>query len=566
MKLSPSWPMAATLLFALGFSVPAHPVPQAAVRPGNPSELNIIVATDPRQVAVSAALLLAGHAGATGPTTSALRERVLSALRGVSPDLRGRLETFVRTHRATDLGDEADAARYRALALLLTAPPSLSLGIEGTRVPADLAPIVGFAGLVGELYRSDAFRPALPALTAVFNDASTRVTAEARPVVGSTLDYLHTVPIRQIDIPAVRDAEGKILRPAVSRTRMLKIYPDPLLDPRTVVVRRDIVDADDTEGYHKAGDRVVVFAGGSVLGNEAAVRVALLRFVLDPIVERYIDAITEKRPEIDALLAASPKAKARYETARLALVEDSLVSAAGIRFRVRERSLGPNGAVVALAEARERGEVLAFHFYEQLQKIEDVGLDIAATFPQLIAGIDPKAESRRDTAIAAARAAAPAERAADRAADDTFAKQILQADELITRKQFASARPLLEGILESQPNNPRALFGLAQVLENTPEPTEEDPTASEEDRAGAQSERLERAVNLYRSAAQGASERERWIASWSHLYAGRILDFLGLREEAVAEYQAAIGVGEVPKGAYREAQQGLKTPYAPSGP
>ena len=70
-------------------------------------------------------------------------------------------------------------------------------------------------------------------------------------------------------------------------------------------------------------------------------------------------------------------------------------------------------------------------------------------------------------------------------------------------------------------------------------------------------------MNLYRKAALHSNSRELWLASWSHVYAGRILDFLELREDAVAEYQAAIKVGDVPEGAFREAQAGVAAPFVP---
>ena len=60
-----------------------------------------------------------------------------------------------------------------------------------------------------------------------------------------------------------------------------------------------------------------------------------------------------------------------------------------------------------------------------------------------------------------------------------------------------------------------------------------------------------------------ASPPEQWLASWSHVYAGRILDFLELRDEAVAEYQAAVKVGDVPQGAFKEAKVGVERPYEP---
>jgi tetratricopeptide (TPR) repeat protein len=147
--------------------------------------------------------------------------------------------------------------------------------------------------------------------------------------------------------------------------------------------------------------------------------------------------------------------------------------------------------------------------------------------------------------------------------NEAFATEIIEADKLVTQKRFAEAKPILEKILAQSAGNARALFGLAQVVEHIPDPTEVDEQASDEDRASAQMERLERAVNLYRRAALSASPREQWLASWSHVYAGRILDFLELRDEAVAEYQAAVKVGDVPQGAFKEAKVGVERPYEP---
>jgi hypothetical protein len=120
-------------------------------------------------------------------------------------------------------------------------------------------------------------------------------------------------------------------------------------------------------------------------------------------------------------------------------------------------------------------------------------------------------------------------------------------------------------MLQNDAGNARALFGLAQVNEHSPDPVERDPNSPDDERIGAQAERLETAVNLYRKAALNASPRELWLASWSHVYAGRILDFLDLRDEAVAEYQAAVKVGDVPQGAYKHAQAGLAAPRGPDG-
>jgi tetratricopeptide (TPR) repeat protein len=177
--------------------------------------------------------------------------------------------------------------------------------------------------------------------------------------------------------------------------------------------------------------------------------------------------------------------------------------------------------------------------------------------------VDPKNERARAQDVAAARAAVAALPKAGPSADELLAERIIKADELITAKKFVLARPILEEVLQSAPNNARALFGLAQAIENIPDTVETAADSSEEDRSAAQAERLERAVNMYQQAALNAGTRELWIASWSHVYAGRILDFLELRAEAIAEYDAAKKIGDVPGGGFTEASRGLAQPYTP---
>jgi hypothetical protein len=418
-----------------------------------------------------------------------------------------------------------DAVRYRALAVLLNPPPSFSLGVSGNRIPPDVRDVVNFGALAGELYRTKAFRTLLPKLTDAYAATNADLLKQAGPSVGEVVEYLHTIPITQIDVPAARAEDGKLLRPAMQRLRRLKIFGDPLLGGRAAVARGDLVDAGDTPDLQRPGDRYFLFAGDSMLTADEAVRVVALRYLLDPILEKYSGLLVEYEDALAGVAARSEAAKSRYGGSYMTLIADSLVSAADARLRVLAGRMTENGAVARLGDAHD--------------------------------------QRGRAEQIAAARTAAAAERKAA-PADDVVAQRILEADKLITAKRFPEARPLLEEVLKSSPNNARALFGLAQVVENSADP-DEAGAADDEALMAAQAERLERAVNLYRRAALNATSRELWIASWSHVYAGRILDFLDLRDDAVAEYNAALKVGDVPNGAYREATAGVKAPYAPPG-
>jgi len=140
--------------------------------------------------------------------------------------------------------------------------------------------------------------------------------------------------------------------------------------------------------------------------------------------------------------------------------------------------------------------------------------------------------------------------------------RILKSDDLIREKRFKEAQLILDEVLRVEPNNARALYGLAQVVTQTPSAAEQDPKADENDKIQKQHDRLEQAIKLYRKVIENASkDSERWLIQWSHVFLGRIYDFQEFREDAVAEYNKAIAFGELPNGAYKEALEGKQRPF-----
>ncbi|MBK6427620.1 MAG: hypothetical protein IPF82_15880 [Blastocatellia bacterium] len=525
----------------------------------------LVAVTDPRQVTISAALILAGYAGEPDdPAAVPLREEIRKGLATVDPDLKRRLSEFYTANRRPTLDEATDAIRYRSLGVLANMPPSFSIAVPQDRIPIDLRDILGFASLAGELYRTPAFRALLPRLIEISDLATRQAGSVVKPTVVAVLDYLRTQPIPVINVTALRNPEGKVTRPAMTRIRKLKVYIDPLLSSRRIAVRGDLIDAGDEPDHQLQGDRYAVFAGPAIAFEDTALRLGVLKFTLDPIVQRNREEIESNRAKIDEILADNPPAFERYARAPISLVSDSLVSAINARFLEKE-GRSRNAAVASVADAHMRGELLTMHFYSRLQRYEEVGLDIGVFFADLLRSLSPTAEIGREKEFIAARTAYEAERKVNAANATEFAGEILTADRLIKEKKFTDARPILERVLRTSANNARAIFGLAQIIENTPDPIERDAAASDDERIMAQEERLEAAVNLYRMAALHSNSRELWLASWSHVYAGRILDFLELREDAVAEYQAAVKVGDVPEGAFKEAQAGLTAPYVPPG-
>ena len=548
--------------FALLFSVHAF-AQSSTVKSDTPT---ISAQTDVRQAVFAAALILGGYsADDSNPEVAALRATILLHAADIEPRLRLRLTDFYRTHRRANMDETTDGLRYRALAVMVNDPPSFRFDIEDSRVPEDVRPLVGFEQLAAELYASPKFRKYVPELVAAYRRSTERISRLIAPTVNSLVTYFRTQPLDRLEVPAVRNAEGAVIRPPVTRLRRLKVFIDPVLGGGAVAVRGDLFDGGAERDYQRIGDRYAVFGGPEFAADESALRLAVIRFIVDPVVLAQREDAKQFRDQVESLVAGNDAAMQKYKDSPLLLVTDSLVSAANARYLVRSNRMSENGALAYLGDARARGEVLAIHFYERLKQFEQTGLDLATYFPDLVHTFSVDREATRDADVAAAHAALEREPKPATPAD-TFATDILLADKLISEKEFAEARPILERILKTSGDNARALFGLAQVIENSPDPIEKDAKSTDEDRINAQAERLESSVNLYRRAALAASAKELWLASWSHVYAGRILDFLELRDEALNEYAAAVKVGDVSQGAFKEAKAGLAAPYVPATP
>ncbi|MGH9915526.1 MAG: hypothetical protein ACRD63_09600, partial [Pyrinomonadaceae bacterium] len=85
--------------------------------------------------------------------------------------------------------------------------------------------------------------------------------------------------------------------------------------------------------------------------------------------------------------------------------------------------------------------------------------------------------------------------------------------------------------------------------------------------ARTQAERLNAALSNYRLAVQSTTaETDPALVSNAHEQMGRILAFLGRPEEAIKEYEMAIGLGNVAGGAYEKAIAGKKSLLQPAGP
>ena len=555
-----------------------------------PGDVNVRIEPDVRTFVVMAALNAAGFDNeAAGQSLSPARAELRKDLAKLDPQIREKLAAFYKSHRRVGVEEAADAARYAALSLLMTPPPAFSVYQTDDRpLPADLKAILAdvdektraplFLSLLREFYLKSGLRELIPKYTALGQAEAARYRRPVGETIYEVLDYFHTRPetvirMRPLVVSSASPDKSKLEKQTVfarNRTRQVFVVPDPLAAVGSSFVRGDILNQKEDILSRRIGDDYIVVVGPSKVANTEAVRSAMIRFVLDPMIERRLKNALEYKDGIVKLVAGAPAAAKEYGSSVYLVLRESLAQAAEVRMRRIQRPglYTEDEAVFDLAQAYLSGAVLSFHFYQSLLGYEKVGINIEDAYDQMVATIKFDREAGRVAEFepvvarvsAARRSASP--KTEPGPATRTIAGKILASDDLIRERRFADARVMLDDILTAEPNNARALYGMAQVLSQTPSPVEVDPNGEENDKIQAQHDRLERAIKHYRRAIQNASpETEIWLIQWSHVLLGRILDFQEFRPDAVAEYDAAIALGDVKNGAYKEALEGKQRPF-----
>jgi tetratricopeptide (TPR) repeat protein len=553
-----------------------------------PAEVNVRVEPDARTFVVMAALNMAGFDYETGGRPlSPARVELRKDLARLDPQVKEKLAAFYKAHRRQGLDESADAVRYEALSLMMTPPPAFTVYQSADRaIPEDLQPLLDFVPLVREFYVKSGIRELLPKYLSIGQTYAAGYRNPVGEVIYQVLDYFHTKPETVISmrplVVTTKESDTRKQRTEVfarNRSRQVFIIPDPLAALDTSIVRGDILNQKEDLLSRRVGDDYVVIVGPSRVAATDPIRQTMIRFVIDPLVERHLKTSLEYKDQILKLLGSAPSAPKQYAGSVYLVIRESLAQAANVRLR-RIHSIATRGnytedeAMFDLAQAYLRGAVLSFHFYQSLAGLEQVGINIEDFFDRMIANTNFEREAARPkefdaliTRVSATRSKSSktvdGEEEAAEAMMGAMAAKILTSDDLIRKKRFAEARSILDAVLSVEPNNARALYGMAQVVTQTPSAVELDPKGDENDKIQAQHDRLEQAIKLYRKAIDNASKNsERWLIQWSHVFLGRILDFQEFRADAIAEYEKAIAMGpDVPDGAYKEAVEGKQHPF-----
>src|SRR5215831_15626154 len=552
------------------------------------ADVNTDIGVDRRVIVTMAALNIAGYDYESGNRQlSALRWQIREDLKGADPGLVQRLRNYFQKHRK-GANDAAAVAPYLSLALSMTEPPAFTIDAPAERLPDDVREITEFALLLEEFYRTTGFSKLMPKYLAAYMNVAQNYGVPAGLALGTALTYLHTDPVlelpplyipRRTSGPATKTDDKK----SDKKDNDKKKAGGPALDVpnrvRQFVIIPDLLNATGAANLRVVGDVYYLLLGPTTEPNVEAMRRAFLTFVIDPLTEHQIKEVAAIRDQLKSLMESRGDRLDKEYAKRNAyfLITDSLVRAIDARMDAlglaARRKSSEDEALYDLSLGYDRGAVLVYNFYDQMKAYEAVGVDIRDYLAAMLGNIDFKRESKRldeyaqrlahgkqmreEAALASAIASAPPPTISN--ADEKLLARIVEADQMIKARKYDEAKTTLESALKDQPNNARALYGMADVT------SKKATTLEDADRV---EEALFAAVEYYRLAAKNASpETEKWLMQRSYVAAAKILDFIAesnpslaekLSTDAAAAYRLAIELGKVEGGAYEEAEQALK--------
>jgi hypothetical protein len=441
-------------------------------------------------------------------TMSPAREQLSAQLRAINGPAAVALRRFYQEHALGDSGETL--SRFVSYALVVGPAPKFEIAVRQEEIPPGALALEGFGEVLSSFYAEaeleGAWQKALPS----YEKAAATIAPPVSRLTQQTFGYLRDFPSNQVP-------------------RTFTIYVEPLIGGKT--------------NFHTIADRYAfVFDPNRELPEEE-IRHALLHFMLDPLAYRYLDTVDGYASLLD-FAARAPRLPVEFHADFPSFLTECLVLAVELRMQ----GLSPSDLEAQLASDDADGLVLVRPLVAQLMNFEKSKPAMSLYYPDLIRGIDLSAEWKRDAALRFApreyENPAPSTASSASAEDPDLAA----GEQQIAMSHANEAAAAFQRVLAREPNCARALYGLAiaSLLQSRPELAEQ--LFLQVIAAGA-------------SAAPGPAHPDAETLSWSHVYLGRLYDVAGNRDQAVAEYQAALAVKGAPDSARAAAQRGIEQSY-----
>jgi hypothetical protein len=424
--------------------------------------------------------------------------------------------------------------------LYLTPPPEIETAAELTEMPPDSTQVAGIVPLLKDFVAAVDLHGIWLAVHHIYDEEADRLHDPLSKMIVGTNLYLK--------LPA-STYEG----------RRFVVVIEPQLSPHAVNARI------------YGTDYVVVVspdAAGQIRMSD--VRHTYLHYVIEPLIYARTSAVDRMQPILKEVREAPMEY--RYRSDSVALTIECLIKAieartmdtgipvfkipAGVdrsdlpRYEHERQIYQQKVDTIRWAAVRHdmtQGFVLTQYFFEQLIQFEKDPASLRDTIGEMVYSMDPDQQVRRARQIefdkesdgevlgrSRPRKLTGLDLAESRLADGDVATASAMARQVLT---------VHSDTLESAAESARANFILARAAILTGHP--------------------DQAIDGFQKTL--ATTREPRLLAWSHIYLGRMLDLDCKREEAVAEYRAALAARDGQQDTRLAAERGVKAAYAVKG-
>lgn len=461
------------------------------------------------------ALLAAGfESNVSSDNWTAFRAQMRERLRQQQGPAVDAVRQFYRLHELRDPG--ATLSRYLWFGLVSGPAPAFQPILRRDELPPEVIALLGFSELLSSYYQEQKIGDLWRQVQPIYTREIQRLQEPLTQIVFTSTGYLR-----------------EILEPYGARK--FTIVVEPLVGRITNV--------------RNFGDRYALVLSGAEDFPQDVVRHAFLHFMLDPLPLMYPHVIAVKRPLYETA-AKAPRLGTDLKDDFPSYFAECMVRAVELRMK----RMSPGEREAALARNDADGYVLVRPLVTALASFEKSEPSMKRYFPDLVRGIDEKAEAKRLAAVqfAPAEAAQSDDAAAEAVArpkkvlpttvpnDAEVIAALTEGERQIAAKNSRAAEASFKKVLVKYPDQPRAWFGLGVVA------------YMDHDAA--------RAKEVFGRLTTGehAATADPRVLAWSHVYLARIYDYEGNSSVAKTEYESALAV----QGGAEEARQAAQKELA----
>ncbi len=463
---------------------------------------------DIRMFTVMTAINVAGYDDGVGARgDSQVRQAVRKHLEGFDAESRKLLENAYQELKQSD--SDANLSQWVSFALACEPPPTFALLAE---LPTDLPPEVrrlrGFSRILEQFYREADIESIWQQVQPAYEQEMLRYQEALAPMLFRTAGYLRLSA-------QSREYQG------------FKVWVDLMSAPGALNTR-----------LYGGEVQLVAHPNAEIPIDE--IQHAFLVHLLDRLSIRYREEVS--RIEVLSRFAMfAPALDEAYKSDFELLTTQCLAKAVHQQLRRAPEA----EKIEAVNQALREGYVLTPYFYAKLADFEKSGEDINRYYPELIRGVDLKREAARLQETKFVEAPVRPVRSAP------APPKVSEIDKMLERGEFLMSQDMLDEARESflgaiekaGGSHAQASYGLARVAI-----LEADPDLAREHFA--------RTAEL---------AEDPHLKAMSYVYLGRIADIIGNREEAIKNYQLALGSGDPSERTRTLAEQGIQAPFERPG-